>query len=445
MTTSAVLLILDDPEQGSLARLALEGAGLPVLEVDGAMAFAEAFAEGGVAACVLSWSTSWTEPGDLVRTLKRRFPACATVVVGEAPPDELVRSGVDAVVPPRYLARLPGTLANLRPKERPSDDSLSKLLDMAGLPWFHVDRGGRLIDANAAFDAVVGAGADTDVLRAIDPELDGSDVKRRVSISGAWYELRLADGWGVLIDVSAEERLARDLADARYQASPVSGESEGMGLAEREQLEQYAHTVAHDLQAPLRTLSIRHDQLTERLGEELDPKAERLLKEAIETVARMEVLVRDLLPSEVTEGVKTDAEQVFDEAVANLAALIEEREATVERGPLPKVPVPRTELLQLLQNLIGNGVRYADGLPLVKVTADRRDGNWVFSVSDNGPGIPLEDSQRIFEAYQRGEVPHAGAGLGLAICKRLVEARGGWIWVDSNNGGSTFQFGLPVD
>ena len=441
--TSKVLLMMSDPDQASLAAMSLERADKRVQMVDGAMAFAEAFAGGGFEACVFAWSLDWMRPAELVQGLRRRFTSCRLVVLGDAPPDEVARLGIDAVVPLAYAARLPGTLASLTPRTEAAPD-LSRLLDAAGLPWFHVDGAGCLIDANPAFDALVGAGPDTNVLRAIDEELDGSDCRKRVRVSEQFFELRLTEGWGVLLDVSEEVKLGQELADARYAASPAGNVDGDLLLAEKQRLEQYAHTVAHDLQAPLRTLSIRHEQLTERLGEDLDPKAERLLRDAIETVARMEVLVRDLLPQEATEGVSTDAEKVFDEAVANLAALIERRDATVERGPLPKVPVPRTELLQLLQNLIGNGVRYSEGDPYVKVTCDRREGNWVFSVEDNGPGIPLEDSQRIFGAYQRGEVPEAGAGLGLAICKRLVEARGGWIWVDANSNGSTFQFGLPV-
>lgn len=353
------------------------------------------------------------------------------------------------MVPGAFVSRLPATLRALSPSVAvAASPDLGGLLERASVPWFRVDADGRLVDSNGPFDELLQASPGVAVLEALDADLDGSDVRKRVRIETGWYELRLSDGWGVLVDVSEEERLARDLAEARYAATPAgapAGEVDLGLLADKERLEQYAHTVAHDLQAPLRTLAIRHDQLHERLGESLDPKAERLLSEAVETVERMEVLVRDLLPQEATEGARTDAEVVFEEAVANLGALIEERGALVECGPLPKVPIPRTELLQLLQNLIGNGVRYADGDPIVKVSCDRREGNWVFSVADNGPGIPLEDSQRIFGAYQRGEVPKGGVGLGLAICKRLVEARGGWIWVDSNNGGSTFQFGVPVE
>lgn len=432
---------MDDPDLRSLAGHVLRGSGVEVREVAGAMGFAEAFAAGEIDACVLSWALAWTSPAELVATLRRRFPSCKTLVLGDAPPDEVARGGIDGVVPMAFVAKLPATLSAVTPSETSPD--LGRMLERAGLPWFHVDGGGCLIDANPAFDGLFGAGPETNVLHAIDQELDGSDTRKRVRIGGAWFELRLSAGWGVLIDVSDEERLARDLAEARYAATPASGDT--LLLAEKERLEQYAHTVAHDLQAPLRTLAIRHEQLGQRLGEEVDPKVERLLDEARETVGRMEVFVRDLLPHEATEGAKTDAERVFDEAVSNLGALIEERGGKVERGPLPKVTVPRTELLQLLQNLIGNGVRYADGEPVVTVSCVQRDDNWVFSVADNGPGIPLEDSQRIFGAYQRGEVPKGGAGLGLAICKRLVEARGGWIWVDSNNGGSTFQFGLPVE
>ena len=427
----SVLLLLACPELRAVCGAVLRDAGFDVVAADDAMAFARAFSTGDFDACVTSWDLGWTTAVEVARTVK----GARLVVLGDAPPDEAAAAGFGAVVPANALSRLPGTLRAVRP-----DRGLAPLLDDAELPWFVLDDG-LVVEASPALRALVSGPIEG---RSLLTELEVAEAsgRSRVRLSDRWFDLVVREheggASGLLLDVTEAEQLAQDLVEARYDGA----ETTDPGLArENEKLRRYAHTVAQDLKAPVRTLLLRLQQLSERLD---DPRADGSLDELVSSGERLQRMITDLLPSEVTEGIATDSEAVFEEALDNLGALIDENEAHVERGRLPPVPIPRTELLQVFQNLVGNAVRYAGRGARVNVSATLRDGNHVFSVADNGPGIPLEDSERIFSAYTQSEATKGGTGLGLAICKRLVEERGGWIWVDSSGQGSTFQFGLPA-
>jgi signal transduction histidine kinase len=141
-------------------------------------------------------------------------------------------------------------------------------------------------------------------------------------------------------------------------------------------------------------------------------------------------------------------EAVLSQAVADLQAPIAETAAAITHGPLPTVPGHECQLRRVLQNLIGNALKYSGGRPPeVHVAAQREDGHWLLSVCDRGVGIPPEQHERIFQIFQRGQASDAvpGKGIGLAVCRRLVERHGGRIWVESQpKSGSTFYFTLPA-
>ncbi|MCP4921426.1 MAG: HAMP domain-containing histidine kinase [Proteobacteria bacterium] len=428
MALRSVLLLLSDPELRAIAGAVLRDAGFEVVEAADAMAFARAFSAGSFDACVTAWDIGWTRATEVAATVK----GARLVLVGSAPPDEAAAAGFGAVVSTTQLSRLPSTIRAVKPSR-----GLAPLLDDAELPWFVLDDG-LVVEASPSMRRLIkGPIEGRSLLHELEvPEGSG---RSRVRLGESWFDLVVREHEGgssaLLLDVTEAERLAQDLVEARYDTVDP-------GLAkENESLRRYAHTVAHDLKSPVRTLLLRLQQLQERLD---DPRADTAIDELTAQAERLRRMILDLLPSEATEGVLTDSEAVFDEALDNLDALIDENEAQIERGRLPAVPIPRTELLQVLQNLVGNAVRHSGKGARVNVTATLRDGNHVFSVEDNGPGIPLEDSERIFSAYSQSEASNGGSGLGLAICKRLVEERGGWIWVDSSGQGSTFQFGLPA-
>jgi chemotaxis family two-component system sensor kinase Cph1 len=173
----------------------------------------------------------------------------------------------------------------------------------------------------------------------------------------------------------------------------------------------------------------------------------------IETGARrMRHLVRDLLAysrvmHEDVDMSAVDAGQVLAEVVSDIGSHIDQADARVTHGPMPEVVADASQLRQLLQNLISNALKYhpADSRPEIDVTAEERPSEWVFAVRDNGIGIPEEYHERIFGLFKRlHRHEYPGTGVGLAICRRVVQTHGGRIWVDSKPGeGATFYFTLP--
>ena len=218
-------------------------------------------------------------------------------------------------------------------------------------------------------------------------------------------------------------------------------------------LEQFAFSASHDLQEPLRGIKLYSELLASTYGERLDNQALEFLGYMRSGATRLEMLVRDLLSyTQVTKFEKSvepgDAAEALTLALANLAGIISETGAQITAGPLPSLRVHGTHLQQLFQNLIGNAIKYRrpDRPPMVHVTSDRQDGGWIFAVSDNGIGIAPEYRENIFGLFKRlhNSDEYSGTGIGLAICKRIVDRYQGRIWVESEPGsGSTFRFTLP--
>jgi len=219
-------------------------------------------------------------------------------------------------------------------------------------------------------------------------------------------------------------------------------------------LEQFAYSDGHDLQEPLRTIKIYSQLLCEGLGAAAEGETAEYLDFLQNAATRMEMLVRDLLAyTQVTRldapiG-EVDANHAIAEVIANLGGAITESGAALTFDRLPSVQVHRAHMRQLLQNLIGNAIKYRsdDRAPAVHIGAERQDGCWVFTVRDNGIGIQPEFREQIFGLFSRlhNADRYPGTGIGLAICQRIVERYHGRIWVESGPGcGSAFRFTLPV-
>jgi signal transduction histidine kinase len=218
-------------------------------------------------------------------------------------------------------------------------------------------------------------------------------------------------------------------------------------------LEQFAYVASHDLQEPLRMVTAYTQLLAERYHGRLDENADKFIGYATEGAQRMQVLIQDLLAfSRVGRNGpgagNVDCNAVLQEVAQTLATAVQESGATVTHAELPTVWADRTQVAQLLQNLIGNAIKFrGKEAPVISVQAEKAGQQWRFSVSDNGIGIEAEHAKNIFVVFQRlhARSEYPGNGIGLAICKKIVEHYGGKIWMESQPGrGSAFKFTLPA-
>lgn len=262
--------------------------------------------------------------------------------------------------------------------------------------------------------------------------------RRKVETHAA--PMRRADGSIVHLAITLDVTERKHVEDALRHAN--------------QDLEQFAFSASHDLQEPLRSVNIYSELLERGYGDKLEGPALQYLKFLRAGATRMQTLLRDLLKYtqatrfEAIEGT-ADAGEVLAGTLADMAGRIEETGAQITVGPLPSVAMPATPLQQVFQNLLSNALKYrrVDVAPVVHVSAENGNGNWVFSVRDNGIGIEPEFREKIFGLFKRLHTSseYSGTGLGLAICQRIVERYHGRIWVELEPGeGSTFRFTLPA-
>ncbi len=220
-----------------------------------------------------------------------------------------------------------------------------------------------------------------------------------------------------------------------------------------DELQQFAYVASHDLQEPLRMVASYTQLLAKRYKGRLDADADEFIDYAVDGCNRMQGLIQDLLAysragTNGKELLKISSEKALKDALANLRATIEESGAVVTNDALPAITTDDTQLALVFQNLVGNAIKYhGPEVPHVHVSANKNGGKeWIFSVRDNGLGIDPQYFERIFILFQRlhGRTEFKGTGIGLAICKKILERLGGRIWVESQpEKGSTFHFALP--
>jgi PAS domain S-box-containing protein len=253
---------------------------------------------------------------------------------------------------------------------------------------------------------------------------------------------------GVGSDITARKQAEAELKRAHDDLAQKAEELQRSNA----ELEQFAYVASHDLQEPLRMVSSYTQLIAKRYGDKLNDEAKEFMHYIVDGAARMKQLIEDLLAySRVgTKGKEfkpVSVEAPLRKAISNLHAAIEESGAAVTWDPLPTVDADEVQLAQLFQNLMGNALKFRGAaVPRIHVAAADQDGEWHLTVADNGIGIEPQYYERIFMLFQRlhtmGEYP--GTGIGLAICKKVVERHGGRIWVSSTPGeGSQFHFTLP--
>jgi PAS domain S-box-containing protein len=243
-----------------------------------------------------------------------------------------------------------------------------------------------------------------------------------------------------------------DITERKRAEGALKKTAEDLSRSNKE-LQQFAYVASHDLQEPLRAVAGCVDLLRQRYKGRFEGPADELMGHAVDGAMRMQTLINDLLAySRVdTRGgslERIDSGKALEAALSNLEVAISEKQARITHDAMPTIVADQTQLTQLFQNLIGNAIKFrSERLLAVHVGAQRGQDEWIFSVRDNGIGIEPEYYERIFQIFQRlhtqGRYP--GTGIGLAICKKIVDRHGGRIWVESKAGeGSTFFFTLPT-
>lgn len=220
-----------------------------------------------------------------------------------------------------------------------------------------------------------------------------------------------------------------------------------------EELEQFAYVASHDLQEPLRAITSYTQLLAQRYQGNLDDRADKYINYIVDGATRMQQLINDLLAysrlgTRGQEFEPADCKAAVQQSLCNLQIAIAEKKAVITCDAMPTVMADEFQLVQLFQNLIANSIKFCrQDIPLIHIAACRQESEWVFSVRDNGIGIDPEYADRIFIIFQRlhGRRQYSGTGIGLAMCKRIVERHGGRIWVESQEGkGATFYFTIPI-
>jgi PAS domain S-box-containing protein len=299
------------------------------------------------------------------------------------------------------------------------------------------------IDEEPGILARLGRGERIDHFETIRLRKDGSRLNISLTISP------LKDAQGLVVGAS---KIARDITQRVRQEQALQTANAALQQANAD-LQLFAYSAAHDLQEPLRILTVYSELLQKTFGGQLGQLGEEFIRHSVEAATRMDNLLRDLRtymqvsatyhpPSE-----ETDAGEVLNKALLDLQPAIEESGASITVATLPRVRIHEFQMEQLFLNLIGNAIHYRNSEPRIKIAAALQDKNWVFSVQDNGIGIEPRFKEQIFGVFKRLHTnsQYPGTGMGLAICQRVIERAGGRIWVESEPGkGSTFYFTIPT-
>jgi PAS domain S-box-containing protein len=340
------------------------------------------------------------------------------------------------------------------------------LLDLANDVIFVKDLDDRIVSWNAGGEArygwkeeeVIGKKA-YELLQTRFP-VPWRQILEQIFATGRWEgELVNTTRNGEALTMNSRLSLQRDhegrpvvILESQSDITPLQEYAVNLSRSNKE-LEQFAYVASHDLREPLRMVTSFSQLLQQKYQGRLDADADEFIGYIVDGAARMDALIQDLLEySRVSSRAKpfgpTDMGVVMDHVRQNMAVLIRENGAEVTSGPLPVIIADQSQMVQVMQNLVANAIIYrTDEPPRIRVEAREKGQEWVFSVHDNGIGIDPAYFDKIFELFQRlhSREQYPGTGIGLAICRRIVERHGGRIWVESEQGkGSTFFFSIPL-
>jgi PAS domain S-box-containing protein len=474
---SRILLLDDDPDDRALARAVLEHQmpELTVEEITDAPAFAQACGRRSFDVVILERELRWADGLALLAALKEDWPEVPVILFTRSGSEELVlrsmRLGADdyLVKKPASFVRLPlavrSALEKVESRRASGAAPLQSLLDRAQVAVFSATAEGRLLNASPGLLQILGIedleGAARLDLRPLIAAAAGQGPAEG-GAPGATQEVRLrrADGRPIWVEVVGAvvrdaagtriDGLVEDVTARKHADEEMAVRSAQLRRA-NEELLQFASMAAHELQAPVRMMERYTQLLKEDYGGKLGSSGDELADVIVGAARRLHLLIEDLLALSRVESAerqveKTSAEALLERTLENLQVEIQESGAAVTHSPLPEIEVEPALMVQLLRNLIGNAIKFhGQAPPRVHVAARRGPREWIFSVRDNGLGVDPAEAESIFSIFKRLHPEIPGTGIGLAICRKIVERHGGRIWVESEPGrGSNFLFTLPA-
>jgi PAS domain S-box-containing protein len=484
-TRPRVLLVDSESDDRALAALVLrrELAEFDIEEAGDALVLADRLPRGGYAAVVTEFHLAWGDGLQVLESVKSLDPDCPVVLFASAGSEtvaaEGLRRGLAAYLIKGSAGYLELAATVRRVIERAAEmraareDSLSyrRLTEELALGTFAAGSDGRLSRASPALGRILGFDEPEPVLgqsladflsdetlqaQVLASMARGREVRdleagiRRPGGDLAWINL---SAWPV-VDTTAGvirfEGVVQDISGRRKAEHELSERAAVLGRS-NEELQQFAYVISHDLQEPLQLIS-RYARLLANHGPTAtDEDASRYLAHLLQCTDQMQAMINDVLAyarveTQAKPFTPVDFGEVVAKAMANLKAAVDESGGEVSWERLPVLAADAAQMVQLFQNLIGNALKFRRGRPQVRVFAVEEAKRCTFAVADNGIGIPQEHLERIFGMFQRlhTAAEYPGTGIGLAICKRIVERHGGRIWAVSEPGqGSTFCFTIP--
>jgi PAS domain S-box-containing protein len=481
-----ILLVDDHESDRELAALVLsnEFDRVEIDQVGSAAEFSAAMAAGLFGLVITDFELEWSDDLDVIELVRDLRPECPIILFTASAGNEIwndvLRLQVDGYVhkSSEGYVELPAAVrsalfrARRRALATAKDAPYRRLVE--GLPVGVVvsTPSGEILEANPAFAAMLGLANPEAVARRsfttffAQPSLASawrSQIEASRSVGNLDVQLTRADRstlWARISSWVVEEgpsgvrqvqSIVEETDEFHAAQSELARRSQALARSNAE-LEQFAYVVSHDLQQPLGMISSYLELFEREIGDKLEGEARDYIERAVRGADRMQEMVDAVLgyarvDTRGREFAAVDLTSILDEITDELAATIESTGAAITHDELPTVVADSAQLHQLLHNLITNAVKFVgDRPPRVHISAEDDDSEWRISVRDNGIGLEADASERIFVMFQRlhAQDEYPGTGIGLAICKRIVERHGGRIWVESQPmRGSTFFFTLP--
>ncbi len=485
LNTGPRILLVDENAQDRALAATVLSRHLPAArleEVSKAADFARALGTGGFDVLVCEFQLSWSDGPALLAAVRDSHPEIPVLffTAGAEVPDvvEAMKAGLADFVfksSTGYL-RLPQAVEQAVDRARQrrlvarSEPWLQTLLDRANVGVFRSTLDERLIESNPALLRLLGVNSVQEALKIDLPaphfRKEGREsllerLSERGELQSRQVEVRRPDGSSVwlsltevlLLDVDGDiviDVLVSDVSFLKERELELGDEVERLQSTNR-RLSEFASVAAHELQEPLRMVEKYGELLADGGAEVAGEQLAEGLGFMRDGARRMRRLVEDLLKftrldTEARAFEACDCNTLVDEAANNLLAAIEESGAKIERGGLPTVLGDRAQLVQIFQNLLANAIKFrGSSPPQVRISAEKKGNDWLFSIRDNGIGMPADQLKEVFRAFRRLNPELPGTGLGLSLCQRIVERHGGRIWAESEPGtGTTFRFTLPI-